>query len=88
MHVVELKRLGAQIRVEGQLALIQGGRVLNGAHVSATDLRAAAALMLAGLIAQGRTTLSDPGGHLMRGYEGLENKLAALGAEVKKVQAS
>ena len=87
MHVVELKRLGAQIRVEGQLALIQGGRVLNGAHVSATDLRAAAALMLAGLIAQGRTTLSDPGGHLMRGYEGLEDKLAALGAEVKKVPA-
>ena len=88
MHVVELKRLGAQIRVEGQLALIQGGRALNGAHVTATDLRAAAALMLAGLIAQGRTTLSDPGGHLMRGYEGLEDKLKALGAEVKKVPSS
>ena len=87
MHVVELKRLGAQIRVEGQLALIQGGHALNGAHVTATDLRAAAALMLAGLIAQGRTTLSDPGGHLMRGYEGLEDKLASLGAEVKKLPA-
>jgi UDP-N-acetylglucosamine 1-carboxyvinyltransferase len=86
--VVELKRLGAQIRVEGQLALIQGGHALNGAHVTATDLRAAAALMLAGLIAQGRTTLSDPAGHLMRGYEGLENKLKALGAEVKKLTAS
>ncbi len=84
MHVVELKRLGAQIRVEGQLALIQGGHALNGAHVTATDLRAAAALMLAGLAAQGRTILSDPAGHLMRGYEGLENKLTALGAAVKK----
>ena len=87
MHVVELKRLGAQIRVEGQLALIQGGHTLNGAHVTATDLRAAAALMLAGLTAQGRTVLSDPGGHLMRGYEGLEDKLKALGAEVKKLPA-
>ena len=85
MHVVELKRLGAQIRVEGQLALIQGGRPLNGASVTATDLRAAAALMLAGLAAQGQTLLSDPGGHLMRGYEGLEDKLRALGAEARKL---
>ena len=84
-HVVELKRLGARIRVEGQLALIQGGRPLNGAHVTATDLRAAAALMLAGLVSQGQTTLSDPAGHLMRGYEGLENNLRALGAETVKV---
>ena len=84
-HVVELKRLGARIRVEGQLALIQGGRPLNGAHVTATDLRAAAALMLAGLVSQGQTTLSDPAGHLMRGYEGLEDKLRALGAETVKV---
>ena len=88
MHVVELKRLGAQIRVEGQLALIQGGHALNGAHVTATDLRAAAALMLAGLAAQGRTILSAPAGHLMRGYDGLENKLTALGADVKKLQAA
>ena len=81
MHVVELKRLGAQIRVEGQLALIQGGKTLNGAHVTATDLRAAAALMLAGLVAQGQTTLHDPAGHLTRGYEGLEEKLRLLGAD-------
>ena len=81
MHVVELRRLGAQIRVEGQLALIQGGRPLNGAHVTATDLRAAAALMLAGLAAQGQTVISDPAGHLIRGYEGLEEKLRALGAD-------
>lgn len=85
MHVVELKRLGAQIRVEGQLALIQGGKQLTGAIVTATDLRAAAALMLAGLIAQGKTTLSDPTGHLMRGYEGLEEKLGLLGAHVEKL---
>lgn len=85
MHVVELKRMGAQIRVEGQLALIQGGKPLNGAAVTASDLRAAAALMLAGLTAQGETLLSDPAGHLMRGYEGLEEKLRALGAETKKL---
>ena len=86
MHVVELKRLGAHIRVEGQLALIQGGRTLNGAHVTATDLRAAAALMLAGLVAQGQTTVSDPAGHLMRGYESLEEKLTALGADARKLE--
>ncbi len=82
MHVVELKRLGAQIRVEGQLALIQGGRQLNGATVAATDLRAAAALMLAGLAAQGQTLLTDAAGHLIRGYDHLEQKLRALGANV------
>ncbi len=85
MHVVELRRLGARIRVEGQLALIQGGVPLNGAAVSATDLRAAAALMLAGLVSQGVTRLNDPAGHLMRGYEGLEEKLCALGADAKKI---
>ena len=87
MHVVELRRLGARIRVEGQLALIQGGRALNGAHVTATDLRAAAALVLAGLVSQGQTVVSDPAGHLMRGYEELENKLRALGAETSKIGA-
>ena len=80
MHAAEFKRLGAQIRVEGQLALVQGGRALSGARVTATDLRAAAALMLAGLAAQGETLLDDPAGHLLRGYEHLEEKLAALGA--------
>ena len=85
MHVVQLGRLGAQIRVEGQLALVQGGRPLTGDTVTATDLRAAAALMLAGLAAQGETLLHDGGGHLMRGYEGLEEKLSALGADVRKM---
>lgn len=87
MHVVEFKRLGADIRVEGQMALIQGGAPLTGAHVTATDLRAAAALMLAGLAAQGQTILSDPAGHLMRGYEGLEEKLRMLGANTDKIGA-
>ena len=86
MHVVELARMGAQIRVEGQLALIQGGHILTGAHVTATDLRAAAALMLAGLAAQGETILSDTAGHLMRGYESLEEKLRQLGAATEKLQ--
>ncbi len=85
MHVVELRRLGAHIRVEGQLALIQGGHPLNGSRVTATDLRAAAALMLAGLTAQGETLLDDPAGHLLRGYEGLEDKLRALGADTERM---
>lgn len=85
MHVVELRRLGAHIRVEGQLALIQGGRPLNGSRVTATDLRAAAALMLAGLTAQGETLLDDPAGHLLRGYEALEEKLRALGADTARM---
>lgn len=84
MHVVELNRLGANIRVEGQLAMVQGGKPLTGAQVTATDLRAAAALMIAGLATQGETVLHDGGGHLMRGYEGLEEKLRALGAQVHK----
>lgn len=87
MHVVELKRLGAQIRVEGQLALIHGGKPLNGAAVTATDLRAAAAMMLAGLVAQGETRVLDPAGHLVRGYEGLEEKLRLLGANAVKIEA-
>ncbi len=84
MHAVELGRMGAQIRVEGQLALVQGGKTLTGAAVKATDLRAAAAMMLSGLVAQGETLLHDPAGHLMRGYEALEDKLCALGAQIHK----
>lgn len=84
MHVTELSRLGANIRVEGQLAMVHGGKTLKGTTVTATDLRAAAALMLAGIAAQGETLLQDPAGHLMRGYEGLEEKLQQLGAQVYK----
>ncbi len=84
MHAVALSQMGARIRVEGQLALIHGGAPLSGAEVAATDLRAAAALMLAGLIAQGETRLVDRQEHLLRGYEGLDDKLRALGADITR----
>jgi len=64
------------------MAVVEGGKPLSGAVVEATDLRAGAALMLAGLIAQGETTLLDEPGHICRGYEGLDEKLRALGADV------
>lgn len=80
MHAVSLCRMGASIRTEGRLALVQGGQTLIGATVEATDLRAGAALMLAGLIAQGETLLLDKRSHIARGYDGLERKLNALGA--------
>ena len=82
MHAISLCRMGADIRTEGRMAVVQGGRPLSGAVVEATDLRAGAALMLAGLIAQGETTLLDEPGHICRGYEGLDEKLRALGADV------
>ena len=65
------------------MALIQGGHPLTGATVEATDLRAGAALMLAGLIAQGETHLLDKPGHILRGYDALDQKLNALGAQIK-----
>ena len=82
MHAMSLCRMGADIRTEGRMAVVEGGRPLSGAVVEATDLRAGAALMLAGLIAQGETTLLDEPGHICRGYEGLDEKLRALGADV------
>ena len=84
MHLSELSRMGADIHVEGQLALIRGEKELSGTRVNATDLRAAAALVLAGLIARGETTLNDEAGHLLRGYDGLDEKLAALGAHIRR----
>jgi UDP-N-acetylglucosamine 1-carboxyvinyltransferase len=84
-HVAELQRLGAEIRVEGNTAFIQGVPTLSGAPVMATDLRASAALILAGLIAGGETRVSRVY-HLDRGYERLETKLAALGASVRRVR--
>ena len=84
MHAVALCRMGAQIRMEGRMAVVQGGLPLQGATVEATDLRAGAALMLAGLMAQGETQVVDEPGHIERGYEHLEEKLRALGADVTR----
>lgn len=83
MHAVALCRMGANIRTEGRMALVQGGTPLTGTTVEATDLRAGAALMLAGLIAQGETQLMDKRGHIARGYDGLDRKLNSLGASIR-----
>ncbi|MBE6753702.1 MAG: UDP-N-acetylglucosamine 1-carboxyvinyltransferase [Ruminococcaceae bacterium] len=80
-HVGELCRLGARITTEGRAAVVEGAERLTGASVTATDLRGAAALAVAGLVAEGTTTLSGLN-HLDRGYENLEEGLAALGASV------
>ncbi|MDW8322575.1 MAG: UDP-N-acetylglucosamine 1-carboxyvinyltransferase [Burkholderiales bacterium] len=86
MHAVELARLGADIRIDGNTAVVTGVEKLTGATVMATDLRASASLVLAGLAAEGETTVERIY-HLDRGYERLEEKLAALGAEVRRVHA-
>ena len=85
MHVQELKRLGADIEVEGSTAIVRGVPRLTGANVMATDLRASACLVIAGLVADGATTI-DRIYHLDRGYERLEEKLAALGATIRRVK--
>jgi len=85
MHVQELKRLGADIEVEGNTAVVKGVPHLDGATVMATDLRASASLVLAGLIARGTTTV-DRVYHLDRGYERIEEKLSRLGAKIKRVR--
>ena len=83
-HVDELKRMGANIKVEGRVAVIEGVESLSGARVSVTDLRAGAALVIAGLMAKGETEVCNLF-HIDRGYENLEGKLASLGAEIKRV---
>jgi UDP-N-acetylglucosamine 1-carboxyvinyltransferase len=85
MHVQELKRLGADIEVEGNTAVVKGVPHLDGATVMATDLRASASLVLAGLIARGTTTV-DRVYHLDRGYERIEEKLSRLGARIRRVR--
>ena len=85
MHVQELKRMSANIEVEGNAAIICGIPHLDGAHVMATDLRASASLVIAGLIAQGETVI-DRIYHLDRGYENIEGKLSALGAHIKRIK--
>jgi UDP-N-acetylglucosamine 1-carboxyvinyltransferase len=85
MHVSELKRMGADIRVEGSNAILKGVASLTGAPVMATDLRASASLILAGLAAEGTTEVSRIY-HLDRGYEKLDEKLIRLGAKIKRVK--
>ena len=85
MHVSELKRMGADITVSGNTALIKGMPVLSGAPVMASDLRASASLVLAGLVAKGTTEINRVY-HLDRGYEGLDQKLTGLGAVIKRVR--
>jgi UDP-N-acetylglucosamine 1-carboxyvinyltransferase len=85
MHVEELRRMGADIRLEGRSAMVRGVDHLSGAPVMATDLRASASLVLAGLAAQNTTEVSRIY-HLDRGYEHLEKKLAAVGARIRRVK--
>jgi len=86
MHVQELRRLGADIEVEGNTALVRGADHMDGATVMATDLRASAGLVLAGLVARGETVVERIY-HIDRGYERIEEKLAAVGANIKRVKA-
>jgi UDP-N-acetylglucosamine 1-carboxyvinyltransferase len=85
MHVHELQRMGARIRVAGQTAEVSGPAALTGAQVMATDLRASASLVLAALVARGATVV-DRIYHLDRGYEKMEHKLGRLGAEVERIR--
>jgi UDP-N-acetylglucosamine 1-carboxyvinyltransferase len=84
MHAIELQRLGADIRLEGNTAVVRGVERLQGAGVMATDLRASAGLVIAALVAEGDTVV-DRIYHLDRGYEGLEKKLGLLGARVARI---
>jgi UDP-N-acetylglucosamine 1-carboxyvinyltransferase len=84
--VLELRRLGADISVDGRVALVKGVRGLSGAPVMASDLRASAALVLAGLAATGVTEVRRVY-HLDRGYERIEEKLAPLGARIRRERA-
>jgi UDP-N-acetylglucosamine 1-carboxyvinyltransferase len=84
MHLNELQRLGADIRVDGHTAIIRGVEKLTGAPIMATDLRASASLVLAGLVAQGETTV-DRIYHIDRGYENIEEKLGGLGAKIRRL---
>ncbi|MBC7709283.1 MAG: UDP-N-acetylglucosamine 1-carboxyvinyltransferase, partial [Rhizobacter sp.] len=84
MHVSELSRLGANIEVSGNTAMVRGVKSLKGANVMATDLRASASLVIAGLCASGDTMI-DRIYHLDRGYEHIEDKLIGLGARIERI---
>jgi UDP-N-acetylglucosamine 1-carboxyvinyltransferase len=85
MHALEMQRLGADVDISGNTAVVRGVEKLQGANVMATDLRASASLVIAGLVAEGETRI-DRIYHLDRGYECIEEKLALLGARIKRVQ--
>ncbi|MGN6641792.1 MAG: UDP-N-acetylglucosamine 1-carboxyvinyltransferase, partial [Verrucomicrobiota bacterium] len=87
MHVSELARLGADIEIEGPSAIVKGGKPLSGAPVMASDLRASAALVIAGLAARGTTQVNRVY-HLDRGYENMDLKLRKLGARIERVEES
>ena len=86
MHVLEMQRMGADIRLEGNTAICTGVERLTGAPVMATDLRASASLVVAGLVAEG-DTLVDRIYHIDRGYQNIEEKLSGLGAQIRRVPA-
>jgi UDP-N-acetylglucosamine 1-carboxyvinyltransferase len=85
MHVNELVRLGARITTDGHTAVVQGVPRLSGATVMATDLRASASLVIAGLVADGETVV-DRIYHLDRGYDRMEEKLRSVGADIERIQ--
>jgi UDP-N-acetylglucosamine 1-carboxyvinyltransferase len=85
MHVNELMRLGANVHIDGKFAVVQGVERLSGAVVMATDLRASASLVIAGLVAEGETMV-DRIYHLDRGYEQMEEKLRSIGADIERIQ--
>jgi UDP-N-acetylglucosamine 1-carboxyvinyltransferase len=87
MHVSELARLGADIEIEGPSAIVKGGKPLSGAPVMASDLRASAALVLAGLAARGTTQVNRVY-HIDRGYEKIDVKLRQLGARIERIEES
>jgi UDP-N-acetylglucosamine 1-carboxyvinyltransferase len=86
MHVSELSRMGADISINGSTAIVRGVKNLSGSPVMASDLRASAALVISGLVAQGTTEVLRVY-HLDRGYEKIEEKLAGLGANIKRVKS-
>jgi UDP-N-acetylglucosamine 1-carboxyvinyltransferase len=85
MHAQELIRMGADITIDGRRAVVRGGKPLTGAKVLASDLRASASLILAGLVARGETVV-DRVYHLDRGYCRIEEKLARLGADIERIR--
>jgi UDP-N-acetylglucosamine 1-carboxyvinyltransferase len=85
MHAAELLRMGARIRLNGRQAVIEGDSGLKGARVQASDLRASASLVLAGLAARGETII-DRVYHIDRGYEKIEEKLRSVGADIERVR--